>query len=664
MTAGLRTRGVVRARRRGFVLALVLAFFGAVWAETCLSVPGASELTVADLGRVVFQELSTDRAADAARFEGGVCIEVAGERATIRADRIDVFHLTTDPTVRALGAVVSADGWRFGAVSLEANAHTVRLRSASLEGDGFVAVARELVLDVPSATVTGSDLMAATAWARLDIHEARLNDETVVGHGVVLSTCDCPPSEARLRLESAGARMPLRGGVVEVFDGTLVLGAVRIPLGDRLEIDPAAAATFRPPFGLEFDERRGWLLTLLERDVSGGRFAADLALEGEASPRWRALLGAQEERTRLSVVLASTGVDVRTSAALPLRGAWSIRLAQRIAGGEAFGVQDAALALRHGPDQALTATPPGSVSTRFEVGTALSAERAAGAEVASPRTWTNARVDVASTAGALGVLRVRFEGGVTGALVTSDGQRWWGATPRWDARFGHVAVSLSHVYRGVAGSTPFSTELDRVEPRQLSTLALRVHDVAAWTANAEVRFDWRPDDRRPGHLRGLERARVAASALLADPARGAGPALSARVTLELAGIIDPRPERDAFARVGVDATWPDANPEISLDATLGLAPNAVSLRHITLGVGAPLRFEAQGLTLRPYLAYDVWPTLQGDGWPALRGHGLALTWETAYGMVDAAYRNAVDGTTTSSVSVRLPLRTPSLDDLR
>lgn len=659
MTAG-RRRGPVLV----LVVVLVLVLPGAAWAETCLSVPGASELTVADLGRVVFQELSTDRAADAARFAGGVCIEIAGERATIRADAIDVSDLTTDPSVRALGAVVIADGWRFQAESLEADARTVRLRAASLEGDGFVAVARELVLDVASATATGTDLMAATSWARLDIGEATLDDEAVVGSGVVLSTCDCPPSEAGLRLESARARVPLHGGVVELFDGTLVVGAVRVPLGARFEVDPSAAAAFRPPLGLEVDERRGWLLTLLERSVGGGRLAADLALEEAASPRWRVLLGAEEEGARLAVVLASTGVDVRTSAALPLAGAWSLRLSQRLAGGAAFGVQDAALALRHGPDQALTSTRPGSLSTRFELGAALSAERVGGAEVASPRSWTNVRLDAASPAAALGVVRVRLEGGVTGALATTEGQLWWGVTPRWDARLGAVAVSLSHVYRGVAGATPFGREVDLVEPRQLSTLTLRLHDVEALTANAEVRFDWRPDDRRQGQRRGLERLRVGAAARLRDADRGAGPTVSARATLELAGVVDSRPGRDAFVRLGVSASWPDAAPELSLDATLGIVPNAVALRDLTLGVGAPLRWEAQGLTLRPYLALDVWPSLQGEGWPALRAHGLALSWETPYGTVDAAYRSTVDGASTSSVGVRLPLRTPSLDDLR
>lgn len=644
-------------------MAFVLALLSAAWAETCLVVPGASELTVADLGRVVFRELSTDRAADAARFEGGVCIDVAGERATIRADAIDVTGLTTEPTVRARGAVVTADGWRFGAESLDADAHTVRLRGASLEGDGFVAVASELVLDVASATATGTDLMAATSWARLDIREATLDDASVIGRDVVLSTCDCPPSEAGLRLESESARVPLHGGVVELFGGTLVVGGVRVPLGERFEVNPATATGLRPPIGLEADERRGWLLTLLERDLEGGRLAADVALERVASPRWRVLVGAEQQGARLAVVLASTGIDVRTSAALPLGGAWSLRLSQRLTGGAAFGVQDAAIALRHGPDRPLTDTRPGTVSTRFDAGAALSAERSGATEVVSPRSWSNVRVDAALPETALGVLRVRLEGGVTGVLATSEGQRWWGVTPRWDARLGPVAVSLSHVYRGVAGTTPFGVDVDRVERHHRSTLTLRVRDGAALTAGAEVRFDWRADELRPGRLRGLERARVHAAATLRD---GGGDDLhvAARTTLELAGVVDPRPGRDAFVHLGVSVTWPDAAPELTLDATLGIVPNAVALRDLTLGVGTPLRFEAQGVTLRPYLALDVWPMLQGTAWPALRAHGLALSWETPYGTVDAAYRSAADGTSTSSVGVRLPLRTPSLDDLR
>jgi hypothetical protein len=384
-----------------------------------------------------------------------------------------------------------------------------------------------------------------------------------------------------------------------------------------------------------------------------GRLGAALAV----------LLAGEEDRGGFDVVLAQTGVDVRTSAVLPLAGAWSLRLSQRVAGGAAFGVQDASVALRRGVDRTLQRVAPGADASLLDAGIALSAERRDGVEVASPRAWASARYDAAMGSGPLGTLRVRFEGGVTGAATPSSGQTWWGVTPRWDVRVGSLELTLSHAYRGVVGSTPFGTDVDRVTPRQLSTLALRVRD-APVRADLDVRYDWRADPRRPGRAIGLERARAAVSATVIEASAGTGVRVAARATVELAGVLDPRPGRDAFARVGVEATWPDAAPEVALDATLGLVAGSVALRDLTLAVGTPLRFDERGVTLRPYLALDVWPSLRGAGWPALRGHGLALTWETPYGVVDAGYRSLPDGSATSSVGFRVPLRTPSLDDLR
>ena len=630
----------------------------------CVVVAGASELTVADVGRVVFRELATDRTADAVRFEGGVCLEVAGQRVTITADVLVLERLTTDPIVRATGAVVMAEGWRFGAEELVADARSVHLLTATLVGDEFVALASELALDLESETVWGRDLVAATPWARLDIREATLDTEAVVGVGVVLSTCDCPPSEAALRLEGAGVRVALHDGIVVVHSGTLVVGSLRVPLGRRLEIDPVAVERLRSPLALVLDERRGWLLTVVERAQDEIRWSADVALEADTTPRWRVLVAGDDERGGLDVVLTASGVAIRTSAALPLGGAWSLRLAQRVAGGTAFGVQNASLGLRHGVDRALTSVSPGGNATLFDVGIALSAERRGGTDVASPRAWSSARWDTATRSGQLGTLRVRFEGGVTGAATPAMGQTWWGVTPRWDVRVGGLQLSLTHAYRGVTGSTPFGDDVDRVAPRQLSTLVLRTGDASRLHAAVDLRYDWRHDPTRSDRAIGFERARATVSAVVIDPPADAGVRVSARAAVELAGVLDPRPGRDAFARFGVDATWPDSAPELGLEATFGLVPGSVGLRDLTLAAGTPLRWETRGLTLRPYLALDVWPSLRGDGWPALRGHGVALAWETAYGVVDAAYRSLPDGSSTSSVGFRVPLRSPTLDDLR
>ncbi len=649
-------------RRLAFTLAAIA--WGVALADTCAVVPGASEFTIEDVGRVVFEELRTDRAADAVQFGGGVCLEVAGERITIRAERLEVRSLSTAPRVTGTTATVRSGPWLLGAEVLEATGQRLRLERATLVGEGLVGLAERLDLVVADGVLRASRVSVATPSLRLDLRSAHFDGTSLEGEDVVLSTCDCPPTEAGVRLEGQVVRYALARGEVEVEHGTLLLEAVRLPLPPLLTLSEALLADLRPPLTLSRDERRGWLLEVVERAVEGGRVRADLAVGDTRPPRARAYLSARDGPADVRLVLTSGGVDVRVGASFALGRDAEVRLSQRLTGGLAERVQDAALTLSLGPDRALTAVPAGGFGAHATVTAALSAQQFGTRTVATPRLGALARVDAASPDGRLGVLRLRAEAGVSGYAVLPGGQQWLGLTPRWDARFGPARVALSHAYRAVWGTSPFDDEVDAVAARHLSTLQLALRpDGDAWRAGLEVRYDWRPDGTRLAPHRGLERLRVDGRWRLDAPREGAAAATVA-ATVELAGWLDPRVDRDAFARVGVDLAWPEALVEFGVEATYALLPDAPGLRSLTLTGSAPIRPEGSNLELRPYLALDVWPTLSGAGWPAVRGHGLALLWESRYGTLDLAYRSEPDGSVTSSLAFRVELREPRLEDLR
>ena len=663
------SRGVTSAwRSRSLAFALVAVVWGVAsgvaWADTCAVVPGASEFTIEDVGRVVFEELRTDRAADAVQFGGGVCLEVAGERITIRAERLDVRALSTAPRVTGTAAEVRSGPWLLGAEVLEATGQRVRLERATLVGEGLVGLAERLELVVTDGVLQARRVSVATPSLRLELQAARFDGTSLEGEDVVLSTCDCPPAEAGVRLQGRVVRYALVTGVVEVEHGTLLLETVRLPLPPLLVLSEALLADLRPPLTLSRDERRGWLLELVERSAEGGRLRADLAVGDTRPPRARAYLSARDGPADVALVLTSGGADVRVGASFELARDVELRLWQRLAGGLAERVQDAAVTLSLGPDRALAAVPAGGFGARAEATAALSAQQFGNRTVATPRVGALARVDVASPDGRLGVLRLRAEAGATGYAVVPGGQQWLGLTPRWDARFGPARVTLSHAYRAVWGTSPFDDEVDAIAARHLSTLQLALRpDGGAWRAEAEVRYDWRPDATRPAPHRGVERLRVDGRWRLDAPTGGAV-ATTVTATVELAGWLDPRARRDAFARFGVDLAWPASRVEVGIGATLSLLPDAPGLRSLTLAGSAPLRPDGSSLELRPYLALDVWPALSGAGWPTVRGHGLVLLWESRYGTLDLAYRSEPDGSVTSSLAFRVEVREPRLEDLR
>ncbi len=631
--------------------------------EGCAVVPGASEFAIEDLGRVVFEELRTDRAADSVRFGGGVCLEVAGERIVIRAESLELEGIDGRPRVTGEGAEVRSGAWLLGAQRLHASAEGLRLEVATLTGEGLVGLADWLELRVADGLLTGAGLVIATPSLRLDLGEGSFDGRLLSGRGVVLSTCDCPPSQAGIRLEGEAASYALDEAELRLERGALLVDGLRLPLPAHLTLSEAALEQVRLPLSLLRDERRGWLLVLPERVEQGVRLAADLAFTDLEPPRLRATIAAADEQASLALSLTSGGIELRTRAVRPLADGLILTLSQRLSAGQDEPLQDAVIALSYGPDQSLTALPAGARAGRVETALALTAQRLDGVERASARALVALRLDVAGPQSELGLVRARLEGGASGYAALPAAQQWWGVTPRWDLRRPRLSVSLTHAYRGVSGRSPFDTEVDRVEPRQLTSVLLVARGLEdAWRLDLDARYSWLPDRLRPGRRNGIQRLRLVART--APEALGdAGVTLAWSGTIELAGWLDPRAERDAFVRLGVQARWPDAAPELGLGATLGLVPGAVGIRDLTLAVGGPLRWPEQGIELRPYLAYDVWPALRGSGWPILRAHGLALVWAGRYGTLDVAYRSESDGSVTSSLAFRVAVREPSLEDL-
>ena len=643
---------------------LLAAHGGTALAATCAVVPGASEFAIEDVGKVVFEELATDRAADAIRFGGGVCLEVAGQTLTIRAEVLDVSGLGVAPVVSASMATVRAGPWVLGADELRATAEAVTLTRATLSGEGLVGLADVLELSIADGVFQAQRLVVATPTLRLDMGVGRFDGREIHGERLVLSTCDCAPGDASLRLEGLSGVYDLDTNMLRLEQGALVAFGMRFAVEGTIALDEDILAEFTPPLALERDQRRGWLLQLVEQTQGGVRLSADWAFSDERPPRARSLLSASEGATHVTLRLTSGSAEVLTATSLPLGAGFTLGLTQRLSGGTEEPVQDAALRLSYGPDRALPALPAGSIAARAEGTLALSAQQLGGITRASPRAVAAARLDAASPPSELGVLRVRTELGVSGYATLPGEQLWWSVNPRYDLRRPSASVSMSHLYRDVLGSSPFDEEVDEVLPRQRSEVTLALHPQhERWRASLAARYDWLPDAGRPGRSVGLERLRLDAR-VIALEAAGAAPELAFAGALELAGWLDPRANRDGFARLSADVSWPRRKLELGLAAEVALLPDQVGLRELTIGGSFPLTWSERELEVRPYLALDVWPTLAGDGWPLLRGHGLGLLWRSPYGTLDAAYRSEPDGSFTSALAIRVEPREPRLQDLR
>jgi hypothetical protein len=287
--------GRVRGRKAAAGLAIAAWFLGLVSSfaaaadeVACWRVAGGQELSVAGLGRVVFDALTTDRARDAASLTGGVCLTLAAVDGELRTERLELTGLTGDLALAALDVALSLPGWVLTAGELTSDGARATLRRVAMRGAEAVALADEVVIDLASGEVVAHGLRLATETVWMDAERGTFDGHTVWAERALLTTCDCPPEESPLRLEAVAVRLDLAETRIRLDGAVLGVQQLRVELPDPLELDAAAIADLALPVTLGADPEgiRGLVLRGVEREVAAGvRFAWDIASgEGGRAP--------------------------------------------------------------------------------------------------------------------------------------------------------------------------------------------------------------------------------------------------------------------------------------------------------------------------------------------------------------------------------------------
>jgi len=607
--------------------------------EGCVHVEAGAELTVAGVGRAVFAVLSTDRVRDAAVLSGGVCVAFSAIDGVLLSDRLVITGLGGDATrLEAADVVLEVPGWSIGAELLIAVGDRLSLTGVTLRGRDAVARAVGMTLDLTSGAIEARAVVLATETAWVRARSASIAGTTVSLRGVALTTCDCLPEDAGVRLEARSAELDLEGAALRLDGGELVVGALRWPLPDPWAFDADTLADLVPPVAVFEDPagRRGTLVGVPERSVAPGvRFAWDAAVGPDLLPSdlWLRL-AARAGDASIDIIGATDRLRVAWRVAWPVAAHWTLAYAQRLEGGawdEPARDQSVALSWsRAWP------APVASVSRVQLDGSgfaALTAQSLGGGERIGTRVGATLQARV--TGDPLGSLLPTLEAatGLTGYPADGVSQGWLTLAPKLSGAWGPVRLDVGHLSRWVAGASPFGVSVDRLAPLHHSDLqaTVGVGDAALWsgTVGTTVRWDWRSDPQRPGRAIGLERLDLRVSA--AGPA--AGGRLSVAVDAVLAGLLDPR-----FGRapsVGGTVAWERAAWELGTRWRIDPANPAWPWRTATVFAAVP--FDVGELWLRPYLAVDLaaWARGETRRWA---GHGLDLAWERSFGVVEAGYR--------------------------
>jgi hypothetical protein len=227
----------------------------------------------------------------------------------------------------------------------------------------------------------------------------------------------------------------------------------------------------------------------------------------------------------------------------------------------------------------------------------------------------------------------------------------WGVrlTPRWRHRLGPASFEVSYTRQWTNAASPFSTKLDKLEPESRIIASTTVAGSLSPSLQGELRFGLNYNVLDVDRYFGEGFTSLSASGNLTYQINTL--TVTPTFSLELAPLMNPDLDEDIKALLNSGITvsggsW-EAGFATSYDLELSDFTKIQTLGSFTVDVGE--------LSLEPFLALNVLPTLTENKWPQLSGHGLEVAWRTCCGTLNVGYRQLDDKfTTTFAVTFEQP----------
>ncbi len=640
------------------------ALLGAAAAQ-CTAGPTTSQVTVPDYLAVYYQQFRSMPETDEVLFYGGVCVTAVGGEWTVLADQVTVTGLNTELGLRADSPRLIWGELQLTAQHLAATTEVLVLQEATVQGPDYSGGAQSIRLDL----LTGQmDLVAFTlnsvAFAVTGRSAALVGDRLSVEEPG-LTTCIgmvTPP----YAIEGASARVDLSTRSVALEGGMLRVGALRLPLNERISITEETLERFTLPIRFRNVPDRGDP-TLPGTGVGvrlvglplGEGAAFDVGVTGvdpDHPTGLVALVHAAEENEGTGVVV-TIGLDGSTPLlSVELTHAlapWlDLELSSRTG---AEPAQDAQHEARAGL-KADVPVPAIGGSAGAEVFTAATAISPAGeptrTDLFGTRLGVSGRVTASTGKTSLGTFTVLASAQSTWYPQQQASQ--WGVriNPSWSLSAAPVTASLSYDAWLTDSGSPF-TGVDKLSPMSRTQASVRVAGgLASWEDGSQLTGFIGASGTHDGLPVKGEPVGSASAIAEAGLEYTAGPwTVDASVAAQLAGALSPDSHRDAYItyvvegqRVGWPAVVQGAEGPIAPHGSFALRAEALQgiadpagLRRLELSAAVPFAFPS--LELRPFVGFDVAPTILAGELPHLSVHGLDLTFITCCGSLTVGYTN-------------------------
>jgi len=254
-----------------------------------------------------------------------------------------------------------------------------------------------------------------------------------------------------------------------------------------------------------------------------------------------------------------------------------------------------------------------------------------GIHVLSPRLGGLAGIAYRSSTTPLGRLDVALDASLTSYPSTPSWQYGLRLRPTWTWQHAPLSLTVRYDRQWTNSGSPFSTTLDRLMP---------IHNVAATATIAgplgsgagslsfSGSYNFLPEPGRNP----LQQLSLSAEAELPMGGVSVYPSL----VLNAAGWFNPVADPKSLANLQAGLAVVGDAWTVGLRTRYNFVAPQPGLDRLELSSSFPLTFAT--VTLTPFAALDLAPTLLTAEPPRVSGHGLMLTWRSCCGTIEVGYR--------------------------
>ncbi len=587
---------------------------------------------------------------------GGVCIENA-EGVQFISVEANVTIVDDSATIEAEDVEVTFEGYELTAQTLSINGDLLQLSEVVFTGTNLAGVAGRAQYNLETQEIELFESSVRGQAVTIKSKRAMLRGDQASFEELTATTCQCS-GDPFYQVRAERAHFDLTTQTLIVNAGTLELTGLRLAF-DEVTVSPESLRDFRFPVEIAYvagsvaDGATGLGIKIPSLRLGDG-LTLELGLVGldDAYP----LAGVfvvhyKGEKTKADVGFTPFGLQADFDVTEPLTP-WL---------GLSFGINNrhwVKADFLHESYVSLNAQTNANVfandllGMRGQLFVAGSSQTLSGEPVLDGRLGLYGEANYQAPALPFGQFGLNAQTRLS--YYPSADKVQWGVrlAPRWQHRIGPASFEVFYSTQWTNSASPFSTKLDKLEPEHRLVASSTVAGPLLNNLQGELKFLANYNFLDATRYVGEGFASLAATGKLTYQINNLN--VVPNFGVEFAPLLNPDLDKNfrPLIKGGLDiihSRW-ETGFEINYDMGLAALSKLETRGSFTLDVGS--------VSLEPFLALDVLPTLLDNTWPRLSGHGLEVQWRTCCGTLNVGYRQLGSSfSTTLSVSLEPPAPT-------